>query len=691
MRNILYYEEYINEDKRNKWAKDICEIEASKYKSKRDFKKNSPGAYRSALYNGWIKDICNHMVPLIKNNYWTKERCQEEALKYNSRSEFETGSPTAYLKSGKMGWRDEICSHMKSNGNRYKRCIYAIEFSDNHVYVGLTHDVDKRFNQHLKDIRNNSVVYRHYLDTGILPTYKKISDYIDVDVACKLEGEVLQKYKSEGWNILNLAKCGNVGGKTIKWTKEKCKEESLKYNNRNAFKINSPLAYNACRRNGWLDEICDHMKNLKNYWDKDSCWKEASKYNKKDHFKLGNSGAYGAAYRNKWLDDFFPKNEKIQIDDGILNYEDCIKICKSNECFYESKHVIDGFNVSLFNYRIAGYNDFVNPIPGSNMSAKELRGICFVFNKDGSVYNRYLLLEKFFNLNQTPESMYSVVKDYKIVHVNNKEDGSIASFIRLPNGRVIGKSKMSFISEQSIAITKIYENNYRIREFVDWTLDNDIVAIFEYVSPENRIVLNYKNSDLILLRLRDNKTGRHLNLIDYLDIIGDIKIAPFEDEKSIDNLIERSKSETGREGWIITFENGLMIKIKTSEYLSLHGLFTQELNRENTIISLIIDEKMDDVLAQLGEDAAQKRTEIEKYTDIINHYISVASHEVDQLISEYSGDRKSFAINNHKNKFFPIAIGVIDGKDKMSLIKDRIKTDTKDLMKAKAWIEKNKI
>jgi hypothetical protein len=39
----------------------------------------------------------------------------------------------------------------------------------------------------------------------------------------------------------------------------------------------------------------------------------------------------------------------------------------------------------------------------------------------------------------------------------------------------------------------------------------------------NRIVLRYLQEELILLRMRDNKTGEYLD--DYLDKIGSIKVA----------------------------------------------------------------------------------------------------------------------------------------------------------------------
>ena len=44
--------------------------------------------------------------------YWTLERCKEDALKYNSRSEWWKKSKSSYNKSSKEGWLDECCSHM---------------------------------------------------------------------------------------------------------------------------------------------------------------------------------------------------------------------------------------------------------------------------------------------------------------------------------------------------------------------------------------------------------------------------------------------------------------------------------------------------------------------------------------------------------------------------------------------------
>ena len=116
---VKRYLDFINEGKNTrvydiKWTKEKCTDIAKKYNSKIEFSKNDLNAYNASRRNGWLEEICSHMKPLKLKNYWTKEKCAEEALKYNTKSEFEKNSPSAYVNAGKFGWRDEICSHMKT-------------------------------------------------------------------------------------------------------------------------------------------------------------------------------------------------------------------------------------------------------------------------------------------------------------------------------------------------------------------------------------------------------------------------------------------------------------------------------------------------------------------------------------------------------------------------------------------------
>ena len=374
----------------------------------------------------------------------------------------------------------------------------------------------------------------------------------------------------------------------------------------------------------------------------------------------------------------------------IPTYEDCRLICDTHDnfIFYESKHKEDGFDISIFNYRLATFQNFENPVPDRpDIKGYEMRGITFIFTSDGTLYKRYLLLDKFFNLEQTPCSMYSVVKDYKIKNIYNKEDGSIASFVRLPNGKVLGRSKTSFQSDQAIEIQKIYEKDGQIKQFVDFCMDEDIVPIFEFVSPQNRIVVPYANTELILLRMRDNKTGEYLDINDYTHKLDGISVAASLGEHNLDSIKEVVLKMIGKEGVIVQFENGKMIKIKSPWYCDRHKIFTTDLNRENTLIKFIVDETIDDVISQLNDPI--KAEEVDKLTSIINRYIKGISDGVDELLSNYSGNIREFAIKYSKDKLFPISIGVIRGKDKITMIKNKILQDTKDLMSARKWIADN--
>ena len=368
---------------------------------------------------------------------------------------------------------------------------------------------------------------------------------------------------------------------------------------------------------------------------------------------------------------------------AIPTYEQALELCSGEDApFYESKMVVDGFNVSVFNYRLAQYKDFANPIPDKpELKGYEMRGLTFVFNEDGSLFNRYVLLEKFFNLNQVPDSLYSVVKNYKIKFVNNKEDGSIASFIKLPNGKVIGKSKMGFDNDQADGINRVYKTNKEIKSLVDWSLDNNIVPVFEYVAPNNRIVLRYPSEELILLRLRDNVTGKHIDIRDHLDKVGTIRVAPFEDEiKDLDQLIELTATQVDKEGSIVTCEdeNGrdFFFKLKTPWYMSLHGLLTDDLYREHIIIGYILDDKIDDILGQIPEDEKEAHIRINKIVDIVKKSISDKVSEIEKDYRQYVSmniSKKDYAINHRKNNpNFGFVMNMVKADDLKKMSKEEI-------------------
>jgi len=318
--------------------------------------------------------------------YWTKERCKEVALKYKYKTDFKKGDGSAYAKTYSKKWQDYVCSHMEIVGDRKHRCIYVYEFSDNHAYIGLTYNIENRKNRHTK----KGTIYNYIHKTNLEPKIIQLTEYLDIETAKEKEEYYVNHYRENGWNILNIAKTGSLGGNILIWTKDKCfeiakicknkkqfrekyvgaynavrrnnwleeinfflkdteslwdtklkcHEQALKYDTRSEFSNSHKGAYDSARRNDWLDDICSHMKEVikpSGYWSKNKCLEESLKFNNRQDFKNNINSAYQASYSNGWLDDICSHMKTKQKSPGYWNdYDKCLKAsktCKSTSEF----------------------------------------------------------------------------------------------------------------------------------------------------------------------------------------------------------------------------------------------------------------------------------------------------------------------------------------------------------------------
>ena len=288
------------------WTKERCAETAKKHDSRNSFRRKYPGAYCAAQRNGWLDEIFSHVTRVyVPKGYWTKEKVLSEAKNFKFKSDFERGCKGAYDAAHRNGWIDEACKHMGYKATAYKRYVYAIEFEDKSVYVGLTWDLNERFNSHFnlavpgnKHIKENLTKEIGYT---VVSSYYKYVKY----VAAQIEGEWVEEYRNDGWRILNIANPGALGGGSrIQWTKPQCIKEAKKYRLRSEFHKGSCGAYGSARKNGWLEEVCKHMDQVKkpnDYWTKKRCAEEASKYETRREFNRGNPAAYSKAKKKRWV------------------------------------------------------------------------------------------------------------------------------------------------------------------------------------------------------------------------------------------------------------------------------------------------------------------------------------------------------------------------------------------------------
>jgi len=117
-------------------------------------------------------------------------------------------------------------------------------------------------------------------------------------------------------------------------TVESVLNECNKFNSYKEFINSDESIYNAFRKfydNGKIKDEDLHwiITKRKNEWTYNDCYDEAKKYDSKWNFKLNSRGAYNAARKNKWLDDYtwFKKRESKYTYD----------ICKELASKYKSR------------------------------------------------------------------------------------------------------------------------------------------------------------------------------------------------------------------------------------------------------------------------------------------------------------------------------------------------------------------
>lgn len=293
----------------HKWTKDLILAEAKKYEYRSDFKESEPNLYKKICEGGYLDEAFSHMRPKPKK--WLKQECVKAAGLCKTKSEFQKRFCGAYKISKKNGWFDECIKNLFPDvGSKTKRYVYAYEFSDKSVYVGLTYNLEKRQKQHESD--KNSAVFQH---KKMCEDYSFIvkSELVDYKEASVLEGLILEEYVKKGWLPLNRTKTGGLGSTIEKkekkpkieqfvWTDELLETEAKKYTTKRDFLKYSPSAYTCAHKKKLIDKICKHMVPLKKIkWSYEEAAKIVSRYDNKTSFRKEHPGLYSVCQQKGWI------------------------------------------------------------------------------------------------------------------------------------------------------------------------------------------------------------------------------------------------------------------------------------------------------------------------------------------------------------------------------------------------------
>lgn len=334
----------------------------------------------------------------------------------------------------------------------------------------------------------------------------------------------------------------------------------------------------------------------------------------------------------------------------------------------------------VVNYLVRKEDTFPSVVDEKTAILRECRGL--IFGKDGKVLSRGL--HKFFNVNEIEETQSHHI-DFSQAHtIQEKLDGS---FIRpiLIGDHIRWASKMG-ITDVSMMAEEFVADKPNYKKFAYHCCYSGLTPIFEFCSRRQKIVIDYPKEDLVLLAVRNNRTGEYKSYQELLHLtkmfkLPLVKLFPIDDSTNIFNLV---KGMTGIEGFVISFDNGFRVKCKTEEYCLYHKA-KDSINLEKNVIATIVNDQIDDLLGMLPKEDGDRLHEFNKEFWM---NISKTEEHLRQLyetlyIQECEMDRKKFATTAsqtvsplHRSVLFAMIDGVSPLDQILSIMKKNCGSST---------------
>lgn len=272
---------------------------------------------------------------------------------------------------------------------------------------------------------------------------------------------------------------------------------------------------------------------------------------------------------------------------------------------------------------------------------RELRGLIFSKASGLVISRRY---QKFFNFGERDDLMEL---DFSRNHVIlEKLDGSMITPFSV-NGNIVWGTKMGE-TDVSAQIKPFLDKNPQYEKFALKCIEFGKTPMFEWTSNKQRIVLEYKEDNLILVAIRDNYTGKYesypsLNvnaMCNQIPCVSANNINRVYTQSEFDKLLNIIRAREGEEGVVILFDDGHMVKMKSDWYIAIHRAKSL-LENERDVIGIILDNKEDDLLSVLGQDDKER---LIKYTDEVWNAIYDFMESIELLLNTTKEmDRKEFA------------------------------------------------
>jgi RNA ligase len=190
----------------------------------------------------------------------------------------------------------------------------------------------------------------------------------------------------------------------------------------------------------------------------------------------------------------------------------------------------------------------------------------------------------------------------------------------------------------------------------------DNTYLFEIIYPENRIVVDYKGEEkLVVLGAIHTDTGEEVpdSSLFWLQDCGFEIVTTYKTWGEGYDLLKEEISKD-KEGYVIKFKNGFRMKIKGDEYIRLHRILTNISNRD--IWEYLKDNKpFDELLEKVPDEFNNWVKETARDLTVRFENIEKDYREVFENLNNRNLSRKDFALRAKNYRHSNILFNMLDG------------------------------
>ena len=335
----------------------------------------------------------------------------------------------------------------------------------------------------------------------------------------------------------------------------------------------------------------------------------------------------------------------------MLKVQEFIRANSDWECLLSS----DPFNISISHDKVHGRNlvMFKYSQIGSDLSlpiVQECRGLILdaeTFEVVSYPFN------KFFNYG---EELAADI-DWKTAWTSSKIDGSLVKVVNLDGSNflvstngVISAFKCSLPENVGCPYASFGELFMDGMKFYGLTMEDfprlfapGFTYMFELTSPWNQVVVQWKETKVWFIGVRDNRTGEETRFSDHeLSKVFDTpKVFPM---RSFDDVVKAAKElPDDEEGYVVCDSGFRRVKVKSPRYVQLHYMAGNQTWSASRVIDIIRDNEVSEYVAYFPKFKAAFDVVKAKYDAYVGELEEVKEAIDTLMVVEWNITKKNFA------------------------------------------------